>query len=108
MSLKKGREAEDFAISYLVNSNYIIIDRNVYVGRKEIDIVALKESVLHFIEVKSGERFEPLDNVTYKKVSNLTYAIERYMASKRLDCDFMLDVIAIRGEKIEHLENITF
>jgi len=108
VSLKKGREAEDFAVSYLVNSDYIIIDRNVYMGKKEIDIVALKDNVLHFVEVKSGEGFEPLDNVTYKKLSNLTYAIERYMVSKKLNCDFMLDVIALRGKNIEHLENVTF
>lgn len=108
MSLKKGREAEDAATSYLLKQGFLIVDRNVYVGKKEIDIVALKDNVLHFVEVKSGDSFEPLDNITYKKLSNLTYAIGRYMFSKKLSCDFMLDVIAVRGKNIEHLENVTF
>ena len=53
----KGNIAEDRACEYLRSRGFRIIDRNVYNRFGEIDIIALKDSVLHFVEVKSGNAF---------------------------------------------------
>jgi len=107
LSVSKGREAEDLAVSYLFENGFSVVSRNVYVGKKEIDIIAMKAGVLHFIEVKSGSGFEPLDNMTHKKLSNLIYAINTYVSNHKLESDYVLDVLVVRDRNIELIENIT-
>jgi len=63
---KFGNESEDRAIEYLEKGGFIIIERNFYAKKMgEIDIVAKKEDVLHFIEVKSSSNssYEPIYNI---------------------------------------------
>ncbi|MBQ0039112.1 MAG: YraN family protein [Treponema sp.] len=50
---QKGNVGEDKAVSYLKSQNYTILDRNYRIRTGEIDIVALKDDVLVFVEVKS-------------------------------------------------------
>lgn len=107
MSRAKGDIAEETAVSFLVEEGYSIIDKNVYIGKKEIDIIALKDEVLHFVEVKSGERFEPVYNITRSKLQNLSYAISLYMGSRCFENDFMLDALIVKNGQIEHIQNIT-
>ena len=49
-----GNHGEDFAAKILEDSGYMILERN-YRSRsgEEIDIIATKDGVLHFIEVKT-------------------------------------------------------
>lgn len=54
----RGNIAEERGCEYLRSQGLRIVDRNVYNRFGEIDIIALKESVLHFIEVKSAQNYE--------------------------------------------------
>ena len=63
-----GNLAENQAVDFLENNSYQIIDRNFYTKFGEIDIIAKKDNILHFIEVKSGENFESIYNVTFTKL----------------------------------------
>jgi hypothetical protein len=54
MSRKLGNIAEDIAYEYICDLGYQIIERNFTLQGGEIDIIAVKDEVLHFIEVKSG------------------------------------------------------
>jgi len=56
MSTEKGRKAEDAACDYLKKHGYDILDRNRRLGRGELDIVALKEDLLVFVEVKAHQQ----------------------------------------------------
>ena len=58
MSREKGNYAEDLATSYLEELGYIVVVRNFYSRFGELDIIAEKEDVLHFVEVKSAEDYE--------------------------------------------------
>jgi len=61
-----GDASEDLATAFLEQEGFVIVERN-YFARKlgEIDIIAQKDDVLHFIEVKSGKAdFDPVYNVT--------------------------------------------
>ncbi|MBR7052890.1 MAG: YraN family protein, partial [Bacteroidaceae bacterium] len=47
-----GNSGEDLAADYLVAKGYFIVERNWRSGHKEIDIVARREGVVVFVEVK--------------------------------------------------------
>ena len=66
----KGNIAEEKACSFLYDNGFIIIEQNFYSRFGEIDIIAVKNEVLHFVEVKSGSDYElAIQNITkfYKK-----------------------------------------
>ena len=105
MSKEKGNFAEDRAISYLQELGFLVIDRNYYSRFGEIDIIAVKDKVLHFIEVKSGN-YEPIYKVTPSKVSKIYKTAQIYISKKRIDMDFCIDALVV-CEDIEFIENIT-
>ncbi|MEA3290654.1 MAG: YraN family protein, partial [Campylobacterota bacterium] len=104
----KGDYFEDKAASFLVSNGYIIIDRNYYAKKLgEIDIIALKDDTYHFVEVKSGESFEAVYNITPNKLYKLYRSVEYYLKEKQLDTSYCVDAIVFAGEDIEFLENIS-
>ena len=65
-----GDKSETLATQFLEQEGFIILERN-YFARKlgEIDIIAQRDDILHFIEVKSGRAdFDPVYNVTPAKL----------------------------------------
>jgi len=108
MSRSKGNYFEDKATDFLSSSGYQIIDRNFYAKKLgEIDIIALKDEVYHFVEVKSGDSFEAVYNITPSKLHKLLRSIQYYLKVKNLDVDYCVDAIIFAGEELEYLENIT-
>ncbi len=62
----------------------------------------------HFIEVKSANAdFDPIYNFTSTKLKRVINSTNYYLKEKVLDVIFSIDVIIIRGEEIEFLENVT-
>ncbi len=106
MSRVKGNIAEDKAVFYLQELGFDIIDRNYYSRFGEIDIIAQKEAVLHFVEVKSGE-YDPIYQITPSKISKILKTADIYMQKKRLDMDYCVDALVVT-ESCELIENITF
>ncbi len=108
MSRAKGNLAEDKACEFLLSNGFLIIERNFYSRFGEIDIIATKDEVLRFIEVKSGLDFESaIQNITPQKLSRLIKTGHVYMKKNKLDVDFMYDGLIITPNKIEMVENIT-
>lgn len=109
MSKQKGDEAEELACKYLEGKAFKIIERNFYAKKLgEIDIIATKNSVYHFIEVKSALDYETaVNNVSPSKLSKLKRSIDYYIQKKSLNESFCIDVIIVVNEEIEYLENIT-
>ena len=108
MSRAKGNIAEDKACEFLFNCGYSIVERNFYSRFGEIDVIALKDEVLHFVEVKSGLDYESaVQNITPKKLSRLIKTAHVYMKKNSLDVDFMLDAVIITPKNVEIVENIT-
>ncbi len=56
MSTQKGKKAEDASCAYLKKNGYKILERNKRLGRGELDIVALDDDVLVFVEVKAHQQ----------------------------------------------------
>ncbi len=105
MSRQKGDFGEARAADFLEEKGYRIVDRNFYSRFGEIDIIARKGDILHFIEVKSGEG-EPVYRITPAKLSKIIKTANIYMSKKRLDLDYCFDAVIVT-EEIELLENIT-
>lgn len=77
-----GTRAELLANHYLLAHNYIIHHRNYLHSRYEIDIIASKENILHFIEVKSlisSDHVFPEVHVTNKKMESLKKAARQLL-----------------------------
>ncbi len=108
MSRAKGNIAEDKATLFLENHGFFLIERNFYSRFGEIDIIASKDEVLHFIEVKSGEDYElAIQNITPTKVSRIIKTANVYMKKNAYDNAFTLDAVIVTPQEIELIENIT-
>ncbi|QHG90458.1 YraN family protein [Sulfurimonas sp. CVO] len=108
MSRAKGNLAEDKAYEFLLKHGFDVIERNFYSRFGEIDIIALKDGVLHFIEVKSALEYETaVENITKSKLSKLIKTAYVYMKKNSLDTDFVFDALIVVDENIEFIENIT-
>lgn len=108
MTKSKGDYFEEKASDFLSSNGYLIIDRNFYAKKLgEIDIVAKKDDVYHFVEVKSGETFEAVYNITPSKLYKLLRSVDYYLKVKRLNVSYCIDAIIFAGEELEYLENIT-
>lgn len=104
----KGKYFETKAVDFLQSNGFKIIEQNYYAKKLgEIDIIAQKDSVYHFVEVKSGESFEAVYNITPQKLYKLYRAIDYYLKEKKLDVAYCIDAIIFAKEELEYLENIT-
>jgi putative endonuclease len=104
-----GSKNEARAIEFLQREGYRIIEQNYYARKLgELDIVAMYDDVLHFIEVKSGQTdFDPVYNFTPSKQRKVINSAYYYMKVKNLDMVFSIDLIVVRWGEVEFLENIT-
>ncbi|WP_104698093.1 MULTISPECIES: YraN family protein [unclassified Helicobacter] len=108
MSREKGNIAEKMAREYLISCGFEIVTQNFYSKFGEIDIVALKDEVLHFVEVKSGENFNPIYAITPKKLQKIQKTIQYFLMQNKIDRQYCIDAICIQKDKINFLENIIF
>ena len=79
---------EDMAIPYLEERDYIIIERNATFLGGELDIIAQRDWLWRFVEVKYRETTMfgmPEDAMTPKKIKTLLRAIEFYCLKKNID-----------------------
>lgn len=108
MSREKGNVAEEKACGYLRSEGFDIIDRNVYSRFGEIDIIALKNGVLHFVEVKSANDYETaVQNITPTKLRRFLLTVESYLKKHRLDIEYCIDGVIVTSGEVALLENIT-
>lgn len=106
-SLEKGLEAEGVACEHLERLGYKIIDRNVRKKFSEIDIVAAKDGVYRFVEVKSGDGFDPVYNLTPQKLKKIIRGVGSYLASNKIDAPYCIDLVVVRSGECELYENVT-
>ena len=104
----KGKDYENKAVQYLISEGFYIVEQNFFAKKLgEIDIIATKDGIYHFVEVKSGDSFEAVYNITQNKLYKLFRSIEYYIKVKNLNVSYCVDAIIFAGEKLEYLENIT-
>ena len=114
-TVETGKLGEAMAKEYLKKQGYDIIEQNYRTKRAEIDIIAAKNRVLVFVEVrtKSSDQFgTPEETINYGKRQKLIRNAVAYVARKKFTGAYRIDAICIvlgEGEnpqRIDHYENI--
>ena len=93
-----GTEGENLAVEWLRGKGYDIMQRNWRHSHYEIDIIAFKGQMLHFIEVKCRNHSAigyPEDSVTKKKFRNLQKASDEFLFLNPGHRWIQYDVLAI-------------
>lgn len=107
MSREKGAIYEQQAIDFLKNNGYEILEQNFYSRFGEIDIIAKKDRILHFVEVKGGESFDPIYAITPSKLLKIFKTINFYLYKNHLSAAYCVDAVIISHDEIRFVENIT-
>jgi putative endonuclease len=94
-----GLTAEGFVAGWLEGEGYTILDRNYSTKVGEVDIIALKDRFLCFVEVRSrssDSMGSPSLTVNRRKQLRIIKAAMQYIAEKRLqDTHGRFDVAAV-------------
>ena len=109
------------------NKGFKIITRNYLKKWGEIDVIAEKDDILHFVEVKTVSRenvrdisretldnYRPEENVHPRKLKRLSRAIQSYLLENRVEADksWQLDIVAVfldlknKEAKVRFTENV--
>ncbi len=108
-----GRRGEDAACAYLQRHGYIIAGRNYRCCYGEIDIIALKDGGVVFVEVKTRHSLKfgtPGMAVNYYKQQKIRTTALHYLQEQRCFYNkISFDVIEILADdgraKLRHLQN---
>lgn len=115
-----GLVAEEYVAQYLESKGYQILDRNFRKPWGELDLVAEKEGVVIFVEVKASKMetlgFEPEVRGSHDKLKKVVRTARTYLAEKCYPSyqPWQVDLVAVVLDqsrntlKIRHYKNIEF
>ncbi|MEK7582397.1 MAG: YraN family protein [Patescibacteria group bacterium] len=113
-----GRWAEQEAVKFLSARGYDVIKSNYRKPWGEIDIIASKDGVLIFVEVKASQHnatgFEPELRADWRKQKKIIRTARTYLAERKLPDaqEWQIDIISVMlnrqtlSAKITHFKNI--
>lgn len=103
-----GKLGENLGEHFFEQHGYVVLEKNWRHSRWEVDIIASKNNVLHFVEIKTRRTKNyglPEDKVGNKKIQNLINAAEEYLYLhpqwKRIQFD-VLSIIINTNESPEY------
>lgn len=107
----RGYGYELAACNYLTENNYTILERNFISKFGEVDIIASKDNVLIFVEVKgrkSAEPVPPREHVTLYKQRKIIMAAKYYLMKNNIEdvaCRFDVIEIIADQRQLNHIED---
>ncbi len=97
-----GHDAEKFAAEYLKKQGYTILELNWRRPRAEIDIIVQRgHGPVLFVEVKYRETAAQgggLDYITPRKLNQMQFAAELWVAANRYNGEYTLAAIELTGD----------
>jgi putative endonuclease len=107
-----GADGEEAAACFLAARGYVVLARNFRVREGEIDLIARRDRVLAFVEVKTrrGRAFgPPAEAVTRRKQARIRGLARRYLADTESHADIVrFDVVEVEpdgaGFLVNHIE----
>ncbi len=102
-----GRGGEDIACQYLARRGYNVVERNYRRKWGEIDIIAVKDNIVRFVEVKAVSReklstngsremdYRPEELVHHTKLRKIARTAALYMEEKRDRREYQIDVVGV-------------
>lgn len=106
-----GEKGEAAAVEYLRRHGYAVLQQKYRTRTGEIDIIAKKDGVLVFVEVKTRRSTRyglPAEAVTYRKQQKIIQTALCYLAqTQQSDAPCRIDVIEVyeTDGRINHLVN---
>lgn len=108
-----GILGEDAATDLLQQKGYAILERNYRLNHLEVDIIALKDGILVFVEVKTRAAdylVAPQDAVNRQKQKLIINAANGYIRKHKRTEEARLDVITVlhkngKVTNVSHIEN---
>lgn len=99
-----GNWGENLACDSLVEQGWAVVERNWRLNHLEIDIIAMKDNVLVFAEVKTRTDMDedPLEAIDRRKILNMVRAADSYMKMHDLPHEARFDLFAVRGTPSEY------
>lgn len=105
-----GMFGEQIAVQYLKKKGFSVVCRNYRKKWGELDIVAKKDNVLHFVEVKSTgrlphvkaagrDRYRPEDHFHARKRARMKRAIESYLHEYKVTTPYTTDLVVVYLER---------
>lgn len=94
----KGKIGEKIAVDYLKKNDFEIVQTHFTCRWGEIDIVAKKNDILYFVEVKTRATLKfglPEEAINYFKLKSLKRAIKFFINKNKTNSKMKLSVIAI-------------
>ena len=109
---KTGNIGEQLARQYLEEKGYAIVETNWRRGKLEVDIIAYKEGLIVFAEVKTRSRTDygnPEEFVTIDKQRAYVRLADKYVVEHNREEEVRFDIISVEVEgseyHITHLED---
>ncbi len=96
-----GRKAERAAVVYLEMRGFTILEQNWRRPRAEIDIVAKKDGIVHFVEVKyrhDDRQGGGLEAITASKLKQMRRGAALWVEETKWQGQYMLSAIEIAGD----------
>jgi putative endonuclease len=109
-----GDRGEALAARFLERAGWTILDRNFRMGRKEIDLVARRDEVVAFVEVKTRAGLgygHPLEAITWKKRREIQQVAAAWIDRHgKPEYSYRFDAVAVQvgagsPPTIEHVED---
>lgn len=105
-----GKNGEQLAAGYLTENGYFILKMNYNCRIGEIDIIATKNNVIIFVEVKYRNTDiygYTIEAVGIHKQNKIRRVAQYFLISEFNNTDIAcrFDVIGIDGDKLTHIEN---
>lgn len=107
---KIGDRGEELAVKFLKKKGYKIVGRNKQLSHKELDIIARKNDLYVFVEVKTRLDFggsQTANPLGRRKIGFLKKAIKMYVVKHKLNPEkIRLDLICVDIDYKTFLANI--
>ena len=96
-----GQKAERAVATYLKQQGYDVLEHNWRTRWCEIDVVAQKNNVVYFVEVKyrrTTRQGDGLEYITPKKLDQMMFAAELWVGNHHWDGEYTLAAASVSGD----------
>ena len=99
-----GKWGEELAVQHLVSHGYAIVERNWRVEHFEIDIIAMKNGRLAFVEVKTRSDLngDPIEAINRRKIMNMVQSANAFVQMRNMPHEIQFDIITVSGTPAEY------
>ncbi len=108
LHIERGKEGEALASAFLTKKGFQVELRNWRSGCLEIDIIATREAIVHFVEVKTRHSLKygyPEESVSRKKFEHMKKAaacfLSKYPHCLRIQFD-ILSILRLKDQPVQY------